>query len=349
MSARPAWPGGGRVRVAGFLRGRRSSPWREIGPGPTFGAVPQTDKQRGVTGGEGSGRPSWPLEAPGWAAPGVRRKSSERPGPQGRGAGRRQPDLAGEPVRRLPLALGWGEAARGRSSGRVLWGAAGGLVWTRRRKNPVPDAQGSPPARKGLSVEWAEPVWCLGCPDWRLRVPRAAVGAGGPGRWTEFTSHCFPCPGFVAVVWSHPDTAQPGARWCGCLTLRLVWGCDFTRGPGRAFSGLLGHGCSGVNGAAGLGSGVAERRGGLPGTCGHWGVPGRVPRGVGPGGRAGAAPPPFLSQLSAEWVAQGPPWVRQQGTPALALSSPQDGEDGLGGLPLSVASGTPPLWLGQVP
>lgn len=170
----------------------------------------------------------------------------------------------------------------------------------------------------------------------------AAVGAGGPGRWAEFTSHCFPCPGFVAVVWSHPDTAQPGARWCGCLTLRLVLGCDFTRGPGRAFSGLLGHGCSGVNGAAGLGSGVAERRGGLPGTCGHWGVPGRVPRGVGPGGRAGAAPPPFLSQLSAEWVAQGPPWVRQQGTPALALSSPQDGEDGLGGLPLSVASGTPP-------
>lgn len=184
MSARPAWPGGGRVRVAGFLRGRRSSPWREIGPGPTFGAVPQTDKQRGVTGGEGSGRPSWPLEAPGWAAPGVRRKSSERPGPQGRGAGRRQPDLAGEPVRRLPLALGWGEAARGRSSGRVLWGAAGGLVWTRRRKNPVPDAQGSPPARKGLSVEWAEPVWCLGCPDWRLRVPRVVWprwGLGGQG------------------------------------------------------------------------------------------------------------------------------------------------------------------------
>lgn len=276
MSARPAWPGGGRVRVAGFLRGRRSSPWREIGPGPTFGAVPQTDKQRGVTGGEGSGRPSWPLEAPGWAAPGVRRKSSERPGPQGRGAGRRQPDLAGEPVRRLPLALGWGEAARGRSSGRVLWGAAGGLVWTRRRKNPVPDAQGSPPARKGLSVEWAEPVWCLGCLDWRLRVPRVVWPRWGLGAREVDRVHLplLPLPRVRgrrvvaprhraargALVWVPHPSAGLGLRfyagsWEGFLgasrsrVLWREWSCRTrvggSRAPGRPAWDLWPLGCAG--------------------------------------------------------------------------------------------------------
>lgn len=132
-----------------------------------------------------------------------------------------------------------------------------------------------------------------------------------------------------ALVWvPHPSTglglrfyAGSWEGFLGASRSRVLW-CEWScrtrvrgsRAPGRPAWDLWPLGCAGQ---------------GAPGSW-SW-------------RRAGAALPPFLSQLSAEWVAQGPPWVRQQGTAALALSRPQDGEDGLGGLPLSAASGTPPL------
>lgn len=136
-----------------------------------------------------------------------------------------------------------------------------------------------------------------------------------------------------ALVWvPHPSTglglrfyAGSWEGFLGASRSRVLW-CEWScrtrvrgsRAPGRPAWDLWPLGCAGQ---------------GAPGSW-SW-------------RRAGAAPPPFLSQLSAEWVAQGPPWVRQQGTAALALSSPQDGEDGLGGLPLSAASGTPPSGSGR--